>query len=97
MLLHTPSSVGAWALKRKMPPGALTKGGVGIRRTKMNASACPGHHQGIRPGFAITFGGGPFVSDLAENRSETVSDLSENRSETKVGGTRPGQEPKENS
>jgi len=48
-------------------------------------------------GFAITFGGGPFVSDLAENRSETVSDLSENRSETKVGDTRPGQEPKENS
>ena len=39
------------------------------------------------PGFAITFGGGPFVSDLAENRSETVSDLSENRSETKVGDT----------
>ena len=24
MLLHTPSSVGAWALKRKMSPGALT-------------------------------------------------------------------------
>ena len=48
-------------------------------------------------GFAITFGGGPFVSDLAENRSETVSDLSENRSETKVGDTRPGQEPKEKS
>ena len=47
-------------------------------------------------GFAITFGGGPFVSDLAENRSETVSDLSENRSEAKVGDTRPGQEPKEN-
>jgi len=49
------------------------------------------------PGFAITFGGGPFVSDLAENRSETASDLSENRSETKVGDTRPGQEPKEKS
>ena len=49
------------------------------------------------PGFAITFRGGPFVSDLAENRSETVSDLSENRSETKVGDTRPGQEPKEKS
>ena len=52
---------------------------------------------GSMAGFAITFGGGPFVSDLAENRSETVSDLSENRSETKVGDTRPGQEPKENS
>ena len=38
-------------------------------------------------GFAITFRGGPFVSDLAENRSETASDLSENRSETKVGDT----------
>ena len=50
-----------------------------------------------KAGFAITFGGGPFVSDLAENRSETVSDLSENRSETKVGDTRPGQEPKEKS
>ena len=48
-------------------------------------------------GFAITFGGGPFVSDLAENRSETASDLSENRSETKVGDTRPGQDTKENS
>ena len=48
-------------------------------------------------GFAITFGGGPFVSDLVENRSEAVSDLSENRLETKVGDTRPGQEPKENS
>ena len=33
---------------------------------------------------------------IAENRSETVSDLSENRSEAKVGDTRPGQEPKEN-
>jgi len=49
------------------------------------------------PGFAITFGGGPFVSDLAENRSEAASDLSENRSETKVGNTRPGQDTKENS
>ena len=48
-------------------------------------------------GFAITFGGGPFVSDLAENRSETASDLSENRSEAKVRDTRLGQEPKENS
>ena len=47
-------------------------------------------------GFAITFGGGLFVSDLAENRSETASDLSENRSETKVGDTRPGQDTKEN-
>ena len=50
-----------------------------------------------RTGFAITFGGGRFVSDLAENRSETASDLSENRSETKVGDTRPGQDTKENS
>ena len=37
---NTPSSVGAWALKRKMSPGALTKGGAGIRRTKRVASAC---------------------------------------------------------
>ena len=44
-----------------------------------------------------TFGGGLFVSDLAENRLETASDLSENRSETKVGDTRLGQEPKETS
>ena len=36
---NTPSSVGAWALKRKMSPGALTKGGVGIRRTKRIAPA----------------------------------------------------------
>ena len=37
---NTPSSVGAWAPKRKMPPGALTKGGVGIRHTKRIAPAC---------------------------------------------------------
>ena len=51
----------------------------------------------VEAGFAITFGGGPFVSDLAENMSGTVSDLSENRSETKVRDTRPGQDTKENS
>ena len=38
----------------------------------------------------MTFRGGQFVSDLAENRSEAASDLSENRSETKVGDIRPG-------
>ena len=48
-------------------------------------------------GFMITFRGGPFVSDLAENRSETASDLSGNRLETKVGDTRLGQDTKENS
>ena len=41
VFVSTPSSVGAWALKRIMSPGALTKGGVGIRRTKRDASACP--------------------------------------------------------
>ena len=37
------------------------------------------------PGFAITFGGGRFVSDRAKNRSETVSDLAQTRSETRAG------------
>ena len=36
---NTPSSVGAWALKRNFP-WRPTKGGVGIRRTKRAASAC---------------------------------------------------------
>ena len=66
----------------------------GQKNTAGSLAAPPNHK---KAGFAITFGGGPFVSDLAENRSETASDLSENRSETKVGDTRPGQEPKEKS
>ena len=37
------------------------------------------------PGFAITFGGGRFVSDRAKNRSETASDLAQTRSETRAG------------
>ena len=48
-------------------------------------------------GFAITFRGGWFVSNLAENRSEAASDLSENRSEAKVRDTKPGQDTKEKS
>ena len=38
---HHASSAGAWALKHKIPPGALTKGGVSIQCTKRNMSAYP--------------------------------------------------------
>ena len=40
IILITPNSVRVSALKSKMSPGALTEGGVGIRRMKGDASAC---------------------------------------------------------
>ena len=46
---------------------------------------CGNHVPGSWSGFAITFGGGRFVSDRAKNRSETVSDLAQTRSETRAG------------